>query len=152
MRFTDQPNEPYLYDHATGLVISHDVRPGKVTLRDFDFRRSPTYKLFGASDAPKNIEERLEQYHYAPSSFMVEKAVASHLPGGIPAIPLGGPLGSLANTTAADIVSLIPGAASVKSVATGWPPRSRANCRQRPGSRRGQRVGDTAPRTRSRPR
>lgn len=116
VRFTDQPNEPYLYDHATGLVISHDVRPGKVTLRDFDFRRSPTYKLFGASDAPKNIEERLEQYHYAPSSFMVEKAVASHLPGGIPAIPLGGPLGSLANTAAADIVSHVPGAAAVKGI------------------------------------
>ncbi|MBK8256788.1 MAG: type VI secretion system tip protein VgrG [Polyangiaceae bacterium] len=117
LRFIDQPNEPYTYDHATGLVISHDVRPGKVTLRDFDFRRSPTYKLFGSSEPPKNIEERLEQYHYAPSSFLVEKAVPAHLPGGLPAIPLGGALGSMANAAVADLTSAIPGAAAAKGLA-----------------------------------
>ncbi len=117
LRYIDEPIAPFTYDHATGLVFSHDVRPGKVTLRDFDFRRSPTYGLFGASDAPKDIEDRLEQYLYAPSSFQIEHAAGPPLPGGIPAIPLGGALGSLANTAAAQAVSHIPGAAAAKGLA-----------------------------------
>ncbi len=118
LRFMDQPNEPYTYDHATGLVLSHDVRPGKVTLRDFDFRRSPTYRLFGASDAPKNIEEQLEQYLYAPASFLVEHPTAGPLlPGGLPAIPLGGALGSIANAAASQVTDHIPGAAAAKGIA-----------------------------------
>ena len=118
LRFMDQPIAPFNYDHATGLVLSHDVRPGKVTLRDFDFRRSPTYRLFGASDPPgDSIEDRLEQYLYAPASFQIEHATGPLLPGGIPAIPLGGTLGSLANTAAAQAASHIPGAAAVKGIA-----------------------------------
>jgi uncharacterized protein involved in type VI secretion and phage assembly len=118
LRFMDQPSEPYTYDHATGLVLSHDVRPGKVTLRDFDFRRSPTYGLFGASEPPRSIEDRLEQYLYAPASFLVEHPSAGPLmPGGIPAVPAGGPLGSMANAAASQVLSHIPGAAAAKGIA-----------------------------------
>ncbi|MEZ4302365.1 MAG: type VI secretion system tip protein TssI/VgrG [Polyangiaceae bacterium] len=117
LRFMDEPVAPFTYDHATGLSFSHDVRPGKVTLRDFDFRRSPMYRLFGESDGPKDIEDRLEQYVYAPSSFMIEHPSAPSLPGGIPAIPAGGALGTLANSAAAQAVSHIPGAAKAKGIA-----------------------------------
>src|SRR5262249_54978210 len=36
-------------EHVTGVRVRRAVRPGKVTLRDHDYRRQPGYKLVGAA-------------------------------------------------------------------------------------------------------
>ncbi|MEO7327684.1 MAG: type VI secretion system tip protein TssI/VgrG [Minicystis sp.] len=54
--------------------LSHEVRPGAVTLGDHDFMR--VVPLFGES--PKaSPEERFEQFHYSPGAFLIEDGSAS---------------------------------------------------------------------------
>jgi type VI secretion system secreted protein VgrG len=52
--------------------IAQDVRPGKLTLRDFDFRRKPDYQLLGEAPVAKAPEDFYEQYQWAPSYFLLE--------------------------------------------------------------------------------
>jgi type VI secretion system secreted protein VgrG len=58
-------------EHVTAVRISRLVRPGKVTLRDHDYRRPSSFAL-GASAAANGIEERLESFHYEPGAFLFE--------------------------------------------------------------------------------
>jgi uncharacterized protein involved in type VI secretion and phage assembly len=61
-------------EYVTQLRFAQQIRPGKVTLRDHDFRRKPDFKLAGQSPSTgkASIEDRLEVYHYAPGAFLVE--------------------------------------------------------------------------------
>jgi type VI secretion system secreted protein VgrG len=56
---------------VTAVQIAREVRPGKRTIRDHDFRK-PFFPLIGESTDGEPLEERLEQYHYAPGAFLVE--------------------------------------------------------------------------------
>jgi type VI secretion system secreted protein VgrG len=89
--YVDNPNQSAEKEFVTHVRLTHEVRPGRHTIRDFDFRRSPTYQLFGEAPRAPAPEEVLEQYHYQPGSFLVEgnpggetpvaddKGVARHL-------------------------------------------------------------------------
>ncbi|HLM71471.1 MAG TPA: type VI secretion system tip protein TssI/VgrG, partial [Polyangiaceae bacterium] len=66
-------------EFITRVRIAHEVRPGKTTLRDYDYRR-PKYELFGTAEGGKS-EERYEQFHYQPGGFVVEGGAG----GGTPA-------------------------------------------------------------------
>jgi type VI secretion system secreted protein VgrG len=58
-------------DHATSLHIGQRVRPGKYTLRDHDYRLSPSYKLMSTHEQMNvPVEQRLERYHYTPGAFL----------------------------------------------------------------------------------
>jgi type VI secretion system secreted protein VgrG len=70
--FEDQPNAGAQREFVTGVRIAHEVRPGRLTLRDFDFRRKPDIPLFAAAGSPE--EARLEQHLYWPGSFFAEGA------------------------------------------------------------------------------
>lgn len=76
-------------EYVTALHVEHVVRPGRRALRDHDFRR-PKFALFGeakiddarqvqpiaeAPDAERRVPKarELEQYHYAPSAFLMEQ-------------------------------------------------------------------------------
>jgi type VI secretion system secreted protein VgrG len=65
--------------YVTDVQICHGVRSGKVTLRDFDFRKPPL-DLLDASELAlgKGNEEELEyeQYHYVPGASLYETASA----------------------------------------------------------------------------
>lgn len=74
--FVDHPNESAGEAFVTKVRLTHEVRPGRLTIRDFDFRAKPDYGLFGASRAEAPVESRLEQYHYAPGAFVDDKAGA----------------------------------------------------------------------------
>jgi type VI secretion system secreted protein VgrG len=68
-------------EYITGVRISHELRPGKLTLRGFDFRRKLDAPLFAVAAAPipggpSDLEARLEQHVYSPGSFFAEKAIA----------------------------------------------------------------------------
>jgi len=71
--FVDSPGQAQAAEkeYITGVRLGQDVRPGRFTVRDFDFRR-PAYKLFGAADAENAIESPLEQYHYLPGAALSE--------------------------------------------------------------------------------
>jgi len=58
-------------EYCTKLRVRRELRPGKVVLRDFDFRR-PAYELFAQAATEEGPEEALEQYHYVPGAFKTE--------------------------------------------------------------------------------
>ncbi|MFO0761386.1 MAG: type VI secretion system tip protein TssI/VgrG [Byssovorax sp.] len=68
----DNPSASAEQEYLTGVRLAQQVRPGKVTLRDHDFRRKPTFGFFGGKGAGHSLEDQLEQYEYAPGSFLVE--------------------------------------------------------------------------------
>jgi len=69
----DRPHFEARTDFVTRVRLAHRTRPGKVTLRDFDFRRKPDFPLFAEALTSANQERAYEQYQYAPGSFLVEK-------------------------------------------------------------------------------
>ena len=70
MPFLDHMTQSAEREFVSKVRIVRDVRPGKVTLRDYDPRR-PRHELFGKA-ADGASEARYEQYHYQPGGFMVE--------------------------------------------------------------------------------
>ncbi|MFT3764692.1 MAG: type VI secretion system tip protein TssI/VgrG [Minicystis sp.] len=52
--------------------FSEDVRAGRLTLRDYDFRSRPDFQLFAEARAQVPVEDRFELYDYAPGAFLVE--------------------------------------------------------------------------------
>lgn len=80
IRFIQSPSPSLDHEHITNVQLSEQVRPGKVSLRDFDFRRHTTYKLVGEAKAGSPFESRLERYHYAPGVGLVEGASLGNTP------------------------------------------------------------------------
>jgi len=69
--FTDNPSDLNLGDRITAVHVEQQVRPGRYTLRDHDYRRPPEYKLMAdASGKNVPIEEKLERFHYVPGAFL----------------------------------------------------------------------------------
>ena len=60
-------DEPSVSDeeHVTAVHVSRQVRPGKLTLRDHDYRKPADY-VVGASASTAGVEERLETFQYRP--------------------------------------------------------------------------------------
>ncbi len=56
---------------VTNVRLSHDVRPGAHTIRDYDFRR-PSFPLLGQATPAPAPENRYEQYRYQPNSMLIE--------------------------------------------------------------------------------
>jgi len=69
--FVDNPNQSSAPTFVTRVRLSHTVKPGAFTIRDYNFR-NPAFELFG--DAPKTsgVEAMLEQYIYHPGASLVE--------------------------------------------------------------------------------
>jgi type VI secretion system secreted protein VgrG len=69
--FNDSPTAGHARgEHATGVRVGQQVRPGKVTLRDHDYRMAPSYKLMASASSGKGVEEKLERFYYAPGAFL----------------------------------------------------------------------------------
>lgn len=72
IRFRDNPDES-AGDFVMDVRMAQDVRPGKYTMRDHDYRLPPSYKL--AKTASKQnvpVEEKLERFQYTPGAFLFE--------------------------------------------------------------------------------
>jgi type VI secretion system secreted protein VgrG len=71
--FVDEPSAVRAaeHEHVTAVRVKHHVRPGKLTIKDFDFRR-PGFALVAESPAHAGVEARMEQYHYHPGAFLTE--------------------------------------------------------------------------------
>jgi type VI secretion system secreted protein VgrG len=57
-------------EHATAVRSSQRVRPGKVTMRDHDYRLPPAYKLISSAAGGLAVEDKLESFHYTPGAFL----------------------------------------------------------------------------------
>jgi type VI secretion system secreted protein VgrG len=68
--FRDQPTVADK-EHVTSVRVSRHIRPGKVTVRDHDYRMSPSYKLL-ASAQHDSVEKKLESFEYQPGAFLFE--------------------------------------------------------------------------------
>jgi type VI secretion system secreted protein VgrG len=75
--FYDQPNDSRNKKFVTNVRISHDVKPGKTTLRDYDLRK-PEFDLTAESriklSGDEALEEKYEQYRYEHGISLIEVA------------------------------------------------------------------------------
>lgn len=73
IRFVDDPKlaQAARAEFITEVRVGQEVRPGRVTIRDYDFRR-PSFSLYGESPIHAGVEEKMEQYHYMPGACLVE--------------------------------------------------------------------------------
>lgn len=68
--FRDNPTTADL-EHVTDVRMARKVRPGKLTIRDVDYRKPPTYNLAAsASNSASAVEDKLERFHYEPGAFL----------------------------------------------------------------------------------
>ncbi|MBK8253126.1 MAG: type VI secretion system tip protein VgrG [Polyangiaceae bacterium] len=67
------------HDYVTDIRIGNRVRPAKLTIRDFDFRR-PGFALFGESQVENATDAKLEEYHYQPGAFLHETQRSGETP------------------------------------------------------------------------
>jgi len=77
--YVDNPNQASEREFVTRVRLSHEVRPGAHTIRDYDFR-NPGFALFGEGPKAASPEDRYEQYHYKPGAFLVETGKSAETP------------------------------------------------------------------------
>ncbi len=79
IHYVDNPNQAAEKEFVTRVRLSHEVRPGAYSARDYDFRR-PAFPLFGDAPNAAAPESRYEQYHYQPHGFLVEPSKPGDTP------------------------------------------------------------------------
>ncbi|AKT38693.1 type VI secretion system Vgr family protein [Chondromyces crocatus] len=71
IRFHDDATSAAGNEHVTAVRIGQRVRPGRYTVQDHDYRRSPTYRLAKSAEASSvEVESKLERFHYTPGAFL----------------------------------------------------------------------------------
>ena len=78
--YEDNPTQSAEREFVTKVHLTHEVRPGAHTARDYDFR-NPAFALFAEAPKAPGPEDAYEQYHYRPGGMLVEGGKA----GGTPA-------------------------------------------------------------------
>ncbi|MBI4700711.1 MAG: type VI secretion system tip protein VgrG [Deltaproteobacteria bacterium] len=73
LHYVDEPHAEARQDYVTKVALAHRVRPGKATLRDYDFRKKPDFPLQESEDGGRPEEKGYEQYFYVPGAMLVEK-------------------------------------------------------------------------------
>jgi type VI secretion system secreted protein VgrG len=68
--FVDQPNERLGIEHVTDVHTHREVRPGRYTQSDVDYRKALTYPLASSASAGVATESQLERYHHNYGSFL----------------------------------------------------------------------------------
>ncbi len=65
----DLPNDR---EAVARVRTSREVRAGRATIRDFDFRARPGHKLLASAAASSEAESRIEAFEYTPGAFVIE--------------------------------------------------------------------------------
>jgi len=65
------PNDRLDREFVTRLRTMQQVRPGKYTVRDHDYRRPPEFPLVASAKDGDGLEDRLERFHFVPGAFVV---------------------------------------------------------------------------------
>ncbi len=77
--YADNPNQASEREFVTRVRLSHEVRPGAFTLRDFDFR-NPGFPLFVEAPKTPGLEAAYEQYQYRPGALLIEQPSGGDTP------------------------------------------------------------------------
>lgn len=72
VQWLDQATERGQFDFVTNVRITHRVKPGKVTLRDYDFHRPADFDCIGEAKLEEGRENKYELYSYDLGGFRVK--------------------------------------------------------------------------------
>ena len=65
-------NPPHDKEIISAVKLAQEARSGRITLRDYDFRKRPDLDLIAEARAASVVEDKLEVYEYVPGAFLVE--------------------------------------------------------------------------------
>jgi type VI secretion system VgrG family protein len=85
--YAARPNAQAEQEYVTRVRLQHEIRPGRFTLRDHDFRRPQDFRLFGNEEkatAGRPPEDFYESYRYEPGGFLLEKSKTAAKDGDTP--------------------------------------------------------------------
>lgn len=77
--YEHDPTQAAEREYVSQLEIVRAVRPGALTIRDYDHRK-PAFPLFGEAPKAKAPEIDYEQYHYIPGGMFVETGKGGDTP------------------------------------------------------------------------
>ncbi len=69
--YEENPTQEAERDFVSEIQLLHEVRPGALRIRDYDFRR-PKYELKADAPKAKGAEARYEMYHHIPGGMFIE--------------------------------------------------------------------------------
>ncbi len=69
--FVDVPPESGEIEMVTNVRLAHRVKPGKVSIRDYDFHQQADFALLAEGVTGQQDEASFEHYRYAPGAFRV---------------------------------------------------------------------------------
>jgi type VI secretion system secreted protein VgrG len=72
LHYVDNPSQSAEREFITKVKLSQRVKPGRYTLRDFDFRKQLDYQLYSDAKASTPNELPYELYDYEPGAFWYE--------------------------------------------------------------------------------
>jgi type VI secretion system secreted protein VgrG len=78
--FIDRPSQLILHDYVTAVQTGREVRPGKFTQSDVDYRKPHDYPLMASVAGGNGVEEKLERYHHEYGSFLWKTAAGGDTP------------------------------------------------------------------------
>ncbi len=67
--YVQTPNESLAHEFVTRVELTRDLRPGRYTLQDLDYRRPPAEQLARTSSAGLPTEQAIERHHFRPGAF-----------------------------------------------------------------------------------
>lgn len=70
VRYLGHQAETSKQPHVRSVRFGRSVRPGRFTVRGYDYRSSPDLRLQAENLSPVERERRYEQYHYRPEAFL----------------------------------------------------------------------------------
>ncbi len=78
--FVDNPSQSAEREFISKVKLVQNVKPGRFTVRDFDFRGALDAQLFAEARAAVAAEAAYEQYTYEPGAFWYEPGQSSDTP------------------------------------------------------------------------
>ena len=78
LHFVDNPSQAAEKEFVTKVKLAQRVKPGRFTVRDFDFRNRLDHQLF--AEARAATEVAYEQYNYEPGAFWYEPGQGGDTP------------------------------------------------------------------------
>lgn len=70
IRYLGHGEENSKQPHVRSVRFGRSVRPGRFTVRGYDYRSSPDLRLQAETLSPDERERRYEQFHYRPEAFL----------------------------------------------------------------------------------
>ena len=75
--FYNGNNPPHDKEIISSVKLAQEARSGRITLRDYDFRKRPDLELIAEARALSAVEDKLEVYEYVPGAFLIEPEMFS---------------------------------------------------------------------------